>query len=200
MFVPSKVDDSVVDAVIKHYFGTAPATADAISKQFQLSKYNDQKLRIKALFQFSTFTCSNRWLTEAYAGKTYNLQYSRGSGIHGSDIAADFYKGPSIITSMTDPTFDAFATTFQSYLTSHARTGDPNKLRDKNGIDWPIATLGATIGNVLNATNTGYQLISDLTTKAEDCDFWKDVLAGMTNSLGKSPIMMNLKSGLELAC
>jgi carboxylesterase type B len=183
MFVPSAVDDGVVNAVLHHFYGTSVITKDGINGKY--SSISDAKQRIKQLYQFSTFTCHNRWITEGFKGKTFNLQYSRGNGNHGSDIMADFYNGWSF--SFTDWTWSTFAATFQSYLTSHARAGDPNKFRDKNGIEWPLVTFGPTLTNVLDASDNGFRLVADQKTKAEDCDFWKDALAGMTNSLGRSP-------------
>jgi hypothetical protein len=184
MFTPSTVDEAVINAVLDQYFGTSPATKSAI-----LAKYStipNAKARIKSLYQFSTFTCSNRFISEGFPGKTYNLQYSRGTGIHGSDIAADFYipKTGFDFATLTDRTFGTFATTFQSYLLSHARTGSPNTLREKGSIEWPHATMGPTITGVMNATDRGFELIADETTREEDCGFWKDVLAGMTSSMG----------------
>jgi hypothetical protein len=185
MFVPAKVEEKDITAVISHYFGTSPATASAITKRY--SSIPDLKARIKSLFQFSTFTCHSRFISEGFKGKTYNLQYARGSGLHGSDIGADFYNKDteSFLSKLGDPTFGSFATTFQTYLLSHARTGDPNKLREEGSIEWPIASWGPVLGNVLNATDRGFELISDQMTKAEDCDLWRDVVAGMTSGLGK---------------
>jgi carboxylesterase type B len=188
MFVPPKVEEKDILATVNHYFGTSPEAAAAVTKQY--ASIPDLKARIKAFFQFSTFTCHNRFISEGLKGKTYNLQYSRGSGIHGSDIGADFYNkdagfSASSLSTMGDRTFGTFAATFQSYLTSHARSGDPNKFRETGAIEWPLVTMGPVFGNVLNATDKGFELVSDQKTKAEDCDFWKDVLAGMTSSLGE---------------
>jgi carboxylesterase type B len=187
MFVPAKVEEKDIKGVIDHYFGTSAPAASAITKQY--ASITDPKARIKSLFQFSTFTCHSRFISEGFKGKTYNLQYARGTGIHGSDIAADFYNpggfSQSSLSTFGDRTFGTFAATFQSYLTSHARSGDPNKFREKGAIEWPIVTLGSTLGNVLNATDKGFELVSDQKTKAEDCDFWKDVVAGMTSGLGE---------------
>jgi hypothetical protein len=97
--------------------------------------------------------------------------------------------------SLTDRTFGDFATKFQAYLTSHARTGDPNKFKHSSTVEWPIVKMGPTLGNVLNATDTGFQLIEDLRTRKEDCDFWRDVLAGMTSSLG-----MNYREVERIEC
>jgi carboxylesterase type B len=188
MFVPSKVEENDITAVVKHYFGTYPFTASAIINRY--SSIPDVKARIKALFQFSTFTCHNRFISEGFKGKTYNLQYSRGAGFHGSDIGADFFDKDAAfnLATLKDRTFGTFAVTFQSYLISHARTGDPNKLREEGALEWPIVTLGETLTGVLNATDRGFELISDQMTRGKDCDFWKDELARMTNSLGESTL------------
>jgi carboxylesterase type B len=184
MFTPSTVDDAVINAVLDLYFGTSPATKSAILKKF--STISNAKARIKSLYQFSTFTCSNRFISEGFPGKTYNLQYSRGTGYHGSDIGADFYiaKSGFDFSSLTDRTFGTFATTFQQYLLSHARTGNPSTLREKGSIEWPLVTMGPTLTGVMNATDKGFELIADEKTREEDCGFWKDVLAGMTSSMG----------------
>lgn len=185
MFVPSTVDDATVNAVLDHYFGTSPEARAAIAKKF--STISNAKARIKSLYQFATFTCSNRFISEGFPGKTYNLQYSRGSGFHGSDISADFYmpKSGFDFSTLTDRTFGTFATTFQAYLLSLSRTGNPNTLREKGSIEWPVVTMGPTLTGVMNATDHGFELIADEKTREDDCGFWKDVLAGMTSSLGK---------------
>lgn len=184
MFTPSTVDDAVINAVLDQYFGTSPETKAAVLKKY--SSITNAKARIKSLYQFATFTCSNRFISEGLLGKTYNLQYSRGTGYHGTDISADFYiaKSGFDFATLSDRTFGTFATTFQSYLLSHARTGNPNTFRDKGGIEWPLVTMGPTLTGVMNATDHGFELIADEKTREEDCGFWKDVLAGMTSSMG----------------
>jgi hypothetical protein len=186
MFVPSTVDDTTINAVLDYYFATSPEAKAAIVKKF--STISNAKARLKSLYQFSTFTCSNRFISEGFPGKTYNLQYSRGTGIHGSDIAADFYmpkSGLDLMTLTGDRTFSTFATTFQAYLLSLSRTGNPNTLREKGSIEWPVVKMGPTLTGVMNATDHGFELIADEKTREEDCGFWKDVLAGMTSGLGK---------------
>jgi carboxylesterase type B len=187
MFVPQKVDDSTIRAVIKHYFGGSAKTEQAILAKFPSEKYADQKARIKALYEYSTFTCHNRFISLGFPGKTWNLQYSYAPGIHGGDIAANFFK-PGV---MDSPQWKAFAPSFQSYLLSHARTGDPNKLRASNTIEWPKVQFGPTLNPVLNVAGGNYfspnpvfELIGDTHTRAEDCDFWHETEASMTSELG----------------
>jgi hypothetical protein len=189
MFAMSMAAEKDFDAILKHFWGNSQPAVDSIKKTYPVAKYNSQNGRLKAFILHSTFTCSNRYISEAYKNKTYNLQYSRGTGTHGSDLMANFYspsggfKSISLGSSRSDPAFGNMAASFQSYLVSHAMTGDPNKLRDKNTISWPLAALGPTITNVLNVTDSGFKLIGDDTTKAEDCDAWKNILVEMTKSL-----------------
>jgi carboxylesterase type B len=187
MFVPAQVDDSTVRAVVKHYFGTHPKTEQAILAKFPSSKYADQKARIKALYEYSTFTCHNRFITQGFPGKTWNLQYSYTPGIHGGDVAANFYK-PAATDS---PQWKAFAPVFQSYLLSHAMTGDPNKLRKPNNtIEWPKVHIEPILNPVLNVfggsywnPNPTFELIGDTHTRAQDCDFWQQTEEVMTTEL-----------------
>lgn len=189
MFVPSSPTEKMFSDVVQHYWGSSPSAVKAISNRYAVSNFNgDQTERIKMLFQFTTFTCHNRWLTEGYQGKTYNLQYARSPYIHASDLTADFYAGgiSGFVTSLAAGSdFGTWAQSFQSYLTSFIRSGDPNKFRNRGTVQWPIAKLGPAIEPMLNATDSGFELGSDRWTMAEDCDFWKDVLSGMTNELGE---------------
>ncbi|KAF2401130.1 alpha/beta-hydrolase [Trichodelitschia bisporula] len=190
MFTPAKATDSTFTAVTEHYFGTYPPVKAAIAKKYDVGRFGgDQVARIHDMFQFSTFTCSSRFVSEGFKGKTYNVQYSRGGGMHGSDIAADFYVPKTGLAALftTDRTFGDFATNYQSYLISHARSGDPNKFRGNGTIAWPAVTWGPTLKNVLDAGDKGFALIEDPVTKEGDCEFWKDAFAGMTSGLGFAP-------------
>jgi hypothetical protein len=187
IFLPAESNETVFQAVVEHYWGTWPPAKAAIEYKFPVSKYNgSQTARMKAFYQFSTFTCNSRFISEGF--KTYNIQYGRTPGTHGSDVTADFYL-PSNVSNPADPTFGTFATSFQSYLTSHARTGDPNTLRDAGTIQWPFVTLGPVFSNVLDASDSGFSLFSDIENEAVDCDFWRDLAAGMTFGLGKLRIL-----------
>jgi hypothetical protein len=103
------------------------------------------------------------------------------------DMQADFYNS-SGAPPKGDPGFAQFAPVYQDYLLSHARTGDPNTLRSKGAaVQWPKVKVGDTFGNVLDAGKSGFSIIEDPLTKAEDCDIWTDILAGITKAGGKSP-------------
>ncbi|KAF2399881.1 alpha/beta-hydrolase [Trichodelitschia bisporula] len=196
MFVQDHIkNDTAFNSFIEYGYGNNSDLKAAITKAFPSpsspqSKYKTQRARVSDYIEFSTFTCNVRYMTEAFKGRTYNIQYARGQGTHGSDIRADFYGGSGGVLSGgsgSDKSFPQFAAQFQSYLTSHARTGDVNKLRINGTIEWPIVTIGPALSNVLNATDNGFELISDTKTKAEDCDFWRDIFASVTNALGYAP-------------
>jgi hypothetical protein len=87
-------------------------------------------------------------------------------------------------SAFADSNFASFAKRYQSYLTSHARTGDVNKYRVDGTIEWPHAEFGPSLSKVLNATDKGFELIEDTLTRAQDCDFWRDAFAALTSAGG----------------
>jgi carboxylesterase type B len=186
MFVPSNTSSIVFNAVLEASYKASPPTMDAIRQHY--ASLPDDKSRIKALYGHSTFTCSNRWIAEYFPGKTYNVEYGRGLGYHGTDLLANFYtdSGFSVNTlaTLNDRTFGEFAKKYQSYLVSHARTGDPNTFRSGNTPEWPRVKIGDTLTNVMNATNDGFALGTDMATQSKDCTFWKNTLMKMSDSLG----------------
>jgi hypothetical protein len=198
MFVADNIkNESEFQTLVTYNFGITPeklpAINNAILKKFpppsSAQKYKTLRDRTIDFVQFSVFTCNVRFITEAYKGKTYNLQYSRGAGMHGMDILPDFFNpgsGMATALSFADKTYPTFAGQFQSYLTSHARSGDVNKFRAAGTIEWPFTEFGSSLSKVLNANDKGFELIEDSKTKAEDCDFWKDAYAGLTAAGGKS--------------
>jgi carboxylesterase type B len=178
-----------------------PTINEAMIKQFPspsgAQKYKTQKDRTIDFVQFSVFTCNARFITEAYKGKTYNIQYSRGLGMHGLDVIPTFFNAGTLVattSSLADPTFATFASQYQSYLTSHARTGDPNKFRAAGTPEWPHVEFGPTLSKVFNATDNGFELIEDTKTKAEDCDFWREAFATLTAAGGELSKIHSAKS------
>jgi carboxylesterase type B len=195
MFVHDQVkNDTAFKAFVDwNYSHNDPVTA-AVLEQFPSpnsnAKYSNQNARMTDYIQYSTFTCNTRWLSEAYKGKTWNVQYSFDGGSHGSDITADFYDRKvgfsAKIEDLRTPGVAVVSTIYQAYLLSHALTGDPNKMKYKSAIEWPKVTLGPHLGNVLNVDKQ-FQLISDQKNKKEDCDVWLDIFATVTNGKGLAP-------------
>lgn len=202
LFVKDNIkNETDFQTLLEYNFGKYEAINKAIIAKYpppaeSKGKFATQKARVKEFVEKSVFTCNTRYITEAYKGKSYNVQYARGNGGHGTDIAATFYN-PSTsgigLTSLLggaaglkDKNLKTVATGYQSYLTSHARAGDVNKFRAQGStVEWPLVEWGSQLGNVLNVTDTGFELIKDTKNVADDCDFWRDVYAGLTIAGGK---------------
>ena len=172
------------------------------------SNYTTEFNRVKALLGDSSFQCNVRYLSDAYNGKNYNLQYSVTPGFHATDLLPAFYDLNIDLTALGNSVpvpliagFGSFAQAYQSYLVSHARSGDPNKFAKlvniPPAINWPKAGSSSanTLTNVLNAGNSGFSVINDPETTESVCDFWRRVAAAVTNLGGEYnifPLMIEL--------
>ena len=149
------------------------------------SNYTTEFDRTKAALGDSEFYCNVRYLSDAYDGINYNLQYSVTPGFHATDLLPTFYDLNVDLTTLgidapypLIPGFGSFAQAYQSYLVSHARNGDPNiNAKVPNvppTINWPKAgSVGANeITNVLNAGDLGFNLFTDNKTTEGVCGFW----------------------------
>jgi hypothetical protein len=138
----------------------------------------------RAMISDAFFTCNARRLVEAYPENSYLAQYSVAPGTHGSDVFAVFYS--HTLHNVSIPLFSAY----QSYLTSHALTGDPNALRDEEvkppTIEWPVVrnVHAERIQNTLNVTDLGFELIGDGKALKSVCDVWAEVLSDVTEKGG----------------
>ena len=139
--------DAQFSTLLNQYFPNSTAVNQAISSRYPSiaqnsvpptptfatnipPPYKNESDRERAFLQDNSFTCNVRFLTDAYAGKTFNLQYSRSGGLHGSDLIADFFGtgNPSSMAALRmDPTLATLAPGFQSLLISHAVSGDPSR-------------------------------------------------------------------------
>lgn len=159
--------------------------------------YTTERARVKDLLSESSFVCNIRDLSNAYQGKNYNLQYAVTPGLHSVDLLPTFYNlnldldlfGNSVPFPII-PGFGAFAQAYQSYLTSHARTGDPNvykkTLNIPSAVTWPKPGNGGdAITGVLNAGDLGFRVVEDGQTRRSRCDFWREVAAAVTNLGGE---------------
>lgn len=158
-------------------------------------KYSSERDRLIDAIQDSSFQCNVRYLSDAYKGKNWNIRYSATTGLHGVDLVPTFYNlnidvsifGTKISLPLA-PGFGSFAQAYQSYLVSHARTGNPNTFRKTinlpPAISWPQpGNTGDALTNVLDATDLGFKYITDDLTRKSRCGFWEDVAAAVT-SLG----------------
>ncbi len=162
------------------------------------SNYTTEFDRTKALLGDSSFQCNVRYLSDAYNGKNYNLQYSVTPGFHATDLLPTFYDLNIDLTALGNstpfpiiPGFGSFAQAYQSYLVSHARSGNPNTyakvLNVPPTINWPKAGSSSAnvLTNVLNAGDLGFSLVSDNETTESACNFWREVAAAVTNQGGE---------------
>lgn len=210
IFVPLDVQTNAdfstfVDEVFPPYAKAAGVNA-AIEARYPpvmsgtVHNYTTEFDRTKALLGDNSFQCNVRYLTDAYAGKSYNLQYSVTPGFHATDLLPTFYDLNIDLTALGNsssypliPGFGSFAQAYQSYLVSHARSGDPNTyaktINIPPAIPWPKpVSSGDEITGVLNAGDLGFSVISDAETKESVCGFWRDVAAAVTNLGGYAPL------------
>jgi carboxylesterase type B len=180
-------NETAFQSLLEFNFGKNPIVNEAMLKHFPPTskKWTTQKQRFHEFVQTTVFTCNVRYMTEAYKGKTFNVQYARGAGTHGSDILPTFFSSPGLLGGSGQSA--KLNAQYQSQLISHARSGDVNKFRVNGTIEWPKAEWAPALKQVLNVTDRGFELIADDKTTAEECDFWKDVMAALTVGGGYSP-------------
>jgi carboxylesterase type B len=160
------------------------------------SPYKTEFQRTKAFVQDAAFTCLTRSVASAYENKTYLAQYSVTPGFHATDLAATFNNDGNflLMNELKLPLkfLDAASKSWQSYLTSHAITGNPNTRRIKTGshptIQWPLPKLGGEeVTNVLDAGDKKFSLIKDTTNLKSHCDFFVDLETKITKLLHEEP-------------
>ena len=183
-FFPTYAQDTGVNAIIEARYPPVMSGKSNYSTEFD---------RTKALLAESSFQCNIRYLTDAYDGKNYNIRYSVTPGFHGTDLLPTFYDLNLDLTALGQvaplaliPGFGSFAQAYQSYLVSHARSGDPNKYAKKlnipPAIHWPKPgnSSADVITDVLNVGDLGFSVVSDGQTKESVCGFWREVAATLT--------------------
>ena len=116
------------------------------------------------------FNCNTRYITEAYANKTYNYRYSLRPSIHAADLFLTFmemrFDWRGVRQSLEFP----YARMWQSYLVSFIKHGDPNLERKRGTIEWGVA------GNDMSIVDLrweGFQWEFDDQVDAERCAFWQ---------------------------
>ena len=164
------------------------------------SNYSTETDRIKDFLRDSSFTSNTRFMTEAYAGKTYNMQYSVTPGWHATDLIPLFLNSYVDIDALNDtlavpilPIIGSFFEAYQSYFTSHARTGDPNSyaklINIPPAIPWSKVTSTSSeyYTDVLDAGDLGFSYTTDEQNAKSAADFWMQVQAAVTNAGGYAP-------------
>ena len=203
LFVPISMKDdedftSTVESVYSLYTKRGGVTSSIIAR-YGKRNYTTTFGRAKAFLGDSSFYCNTRYLTDAYKGKTWNIKYSVLPGFHGTDLLPTFYNlnldlddfGSSVPFPLV-PGFGGFSQGYQSYLVSHARTGDPNTYRKRLNIPHTVAwpkpdSSGDRIKDVLQVDNLGFSIITDGQIRRETCDFWQEIMEALTREGGYQP-------------
>ena len=127
------------------------------------------------------------------------MEYAVTPALHATDLLPTFYNlnlnldlfGKDVPVPII-PGFGAFSAVYQSYLTSHARTGDPNRFKKRvsipPAITWPKAVVSNEkdgVERVLRAGKLGFGIKDDEQVSKERCGFWTDVVAAVTGLGGE---------------
>jgi hypothetical protein len=185
---------NLVDFVIPAY---APTVRQAVLNFYPDpsvpgSPYATENARTTQYLDDTNLLCNYRYLNTAYKGKTWSMQYSVPPGLHGSDLTPTFFLGNDTAANISQFTGNLYRD-YQSYLTSFSIYGTPNAARltgdQPPTIYWPTSTGEAleNLGNVLNVTDTGFEIISDEESLKNRCDFFLSVQAAVTLAGGYVP-------------
>ncbi|KAL8838672.1 MAG: hypothetical protein Q9176_004912 [Flavoplaca citrina] len=210
LFIPPGIDSNAdfstfIAAILPTYAAPAGINA-AIETRFPppdapKSNYSSQRARLHDVLNEAVFVCNIRYLSDAYKGKNYNLEYAVTPALHGTDLLPTFYNlnlnldlfGRDVPFPII-PGFGGFSTAYQSYLTSHARSGDPNRFKKSVSIPptitWPKAVVSAEkdgVERVLRAGSLGFGVKDDKQVSKSRCAFWTDVVAAVTRLGGYAP-------------
>ena len=201
LFVPPSVQTDEMFSMLLDFQYPAYARAGGVTKAIEAhyppvmapnANYSTEHDRLKAYIGEGSFYCNVRQLTDAYKGKTYNLRYGVTPGLHAVDILPTFYNlnlninifGTNVPIPLV-PGFGGLAQAYQSYLVSHARTGNPNTYKKTinlpPAITWPKPNAdGDAVTGVLNVGNLGFSVIRDGQTTEGRCEFWRELAAAVT--------------------
>lgn len=207
IFVPQSFQtDAAFDALIDETFppyAKAAGVNAAIVKRYPpvlngAGIYKNERDRVKAALRDSIFLCNVRSLSDAYHGRNWNLQYSVPPGLHGSDVLPTFFNRNLNLTLIGEitgaplsPEFISLIEAYQSYLVSHASTGNPNTLKRPPAITWPRPyNKGDVIAGVLDVSDQGFNVITDNQASERACRFWRHVEATVTDLGGMNNVLL----------
>ncbi|KAL8719749.1 MAG: hypothetical protein Q9181_008026, partial [Wetmoreana brouardii] len=97
LFVPTNVQtDAEFTTYATAVFGSSPVIAKIEGRYPPImspkpSNYTTERARLKSVMQEAAFVCNIRYLSDAYSGKNYNLQYSVTPALHATDLLPTFY-------------------------------------------------------------------------------------------------------------
>jgi carboxylesterase type B len=182
----TRKDVTYTDANFKEFldweYGNNSAITNGLAAYYKKEQYQDLRSRLMDYTMHSSFTCTTRYVADAFADITRMAVFE---GNHGSDIMADFYDPSTTIAKLASIfTGSNINEQYQKYLVSFAQTGSPNTQKSPQAPEWKFIKNGQAIGEVLEVTKR-FRAINDLQSTKKDCDILKDVFAAAAASKGE---------------
>ncbi|KAH8814850.1 Alpha/Beta hydrolase protein [Xylogone sp. PMI_703] len=118
-----------------------------------------------------SFTCNTRYIDLAFKNKTYSYYFTIPPGIHGEDVPYTFFNGDTSSSDDGLPVNATVAQAMQEYITSFAKTGNPNG----KGKKIPMFPMYGNNSEVLDLSLDGFQVQKDTVANSR-CDWWQKAL------------------------
>ncbi len=122
--------------------------------------YLDQIQRTAQTLGDLGFSCNTNYLARAYGNNTFNYFFSVPPALHGDVVRYTFFNGPNPMV-LSDPT----AIALQNYITSFAKSGNPNEPGT------PVFNFYGNASEVQNLNGT-FDRIRD-PAASERCAWWQ---------------------------
>jgi hypothetical protein len=195
---PSITSDAKFDEFVAMTYGNTSAFAQARTTINTIyppvsapnSPFKTQKDRMSLYVTEGSFTCHNRAVADAYAGRTYVVHYAVPPARHGGDQGATFFYPLSPKYAGVPKAKLEAEQGFQSYLASYIRSGNPNTYRNQaTTVEWPMATgydkalLCNTLVLETLAGKSGIKVVDDPLMGKDRCQWWTDVLKAKEKQL-----------------
>lgn len=175
----------------------APSVRQAVANYYPSpnsigSPYATQDARTMQYLDDTLLLCNYRYLNTAFQNRTWSMQYSVASALHATDLTPTFFNANETGANINPEQATLFSN-YQDYLTFFSITGVPNTERIEGGplskIYWPKTTDQQIekLSNVLNVTDTGFEIITDQESLKSRCDFFLNVQAAVTLAGGYVP-------------
>lgn len=169
-----------------------------------MSNYGgDFRLCVATMIRDSAFTCNTRQLFNAFPSISYMLRYSfyeEALAVHATDLIPTFMNGvidaynilvandigklkAAFYAGLLDAGMSSW---YQDYLSSFGVYGNPNTGAQSNAQQWPLATQGEEVGNVLEVyDDDSSRLIQDDQNTQSTCQFWQK-MAGLIENISRN--------------
>ncbi|KAI5460510.1 carboxylesterase family protein [Mariannaea sp. PMI_226] len=190
LFMPPVSNKADLEKFLKEFLpgDSRDPQRDKIKKQYCGGFWPDYKACTAKMIRDASFTCNTRDLFEAYASKSYMMEYSfptEGFAYHATDLIALFANSRDEVKTMLAKTLGNVTAgiyadvlnfnvrkNYQQYFASFAISGNPNTLQPTLPRHWSIATGGEVLSNVMKVTGVFSNETRDDQNTKTSCDFW----------------------------